>query len=144
MKNISDDICLFAIQAIRTVVTLQKLTKADLSANATLPLCDRGEFAGVKRCDHAPPQATPAPEDLRSTCIKTTLKKYGTLSFLKAGKRVQHKQPIGLWHTREGQRLEMGFCLYGNDIDDNSFCRWKQDLMDDRARLQKISPTPQA
>src|SRR6478736_2581497 len=47
MKNVSDDICLFAVQGPKAVGVLQKLTKADLSSIIYYHFAV-GEFAGVK------------------------------------------------------------------------------------------------
>src|SRR6187431_684173 len=46
MKNISDDICLFAVQGPKAAATLQKLTKTDLSAIKYYHFA-LGDFAGV-------------------------------------------------------------------------------------------------
>src|SRR5687767_1555575 len=47
MKNISDDLCLFAVQGPRAAWVLQKLTKTDLSVIKYYHFAI-GEFAGVK------------------------------------------------------------------------------------------------
>jgi aminomethyltransferase len=115
MKNISDDICLFAVQGPKAVNTLQKLTKTDLSAIKYYHFAI-GEFAGV-------------PEVIMSNTGYTGAggfeiyvnKQYAEKvweGIFKAGEEFDIK-PIGLG-ARDTLRLEMGFCLYGNDIDEST------------------------
>lgn len=115
MKNISDDICLFAVQGPKAVPTLQKLTKIDL-ANIPYYHFAIGEFAGV-------------PDVILSNTGYTGAGGYELYvhrqhaekvwyAVFEAGKEFDIK-PIGLG-ARDTLRLEMGFCLYGNDIDDQS------------------------
>ena len=115
MKNISDDICLFAVQGPKAPNTLQKLTSLDLSAIKYYHFV-KGEFAGV-------------PDVILSNTGYTGAggfeiyidKKFAEEVWNKifeAGKEFDIK-PIGLG-ARDTLRLEMGFCLYGNDIDDTT------------------------
>lgn len=115
MKNISDDICLFAIQGPKAVVTLQKLTKADLSAIKYYHFAI-GEFAGVKDVIMSNTGYTGA-GGFEIYVHKDHAEKIWQAIF-EAGKEFNIK-PIGLG-ARDTLRLEMGFCLYGNDIDDHS------------------------
>jgi len=115
MKNISDDICLFAVQGPKANATLQKLTKVDLSTIQYYHFA-KGEFAGV-------------PDVLLSNTGYTGAggfeiyidKKWAEKTWnaiFDAGKEFAIK-PVGLG-ARDTLRLEMGFCLYGNDIDDTT------------------------
>ncbi|QOI97252.1 MAG: glycine cleavage system aminomethyltransferase GcvT [Flammeovirgaceae bacterium] len=115
LKNISDDICLFAVQGPKAVPTLQKLTNTDLSVIKYYHFA-LGEFAGV-------------PDVILSNTGYTGAggfeiyvhKKYAEKvwhAIFEAGKEFGIK-PIGLG-ARDTLRLEMGFCLYGNDIDDTT------------------------
>lgn len=115
MKNISDDICLFAVQGPKALPTLQKLTKTDLSAikyyHFTL-----GEFAGVPDVIMSNTGYTGA-GGFEIYVNKQHAEKIWNAVF-EAGKEFGIK-PIGLG-ARDTLRLEMGFCLYGNDIDDET------------------------
>lgn len=115
MKNISDDLCLFAIQGPKAVVTLQKLTKADLNAVKYYHFAI-GEFAGVKDVIMSNTGYTGA-GGFEIYVNKDHAEKIWRAIF-EAGKEFDIK-PIGLG-ARDTLRLEMGFCLYGNDIDDSS------------------------
>lgn len=115
MKNISDDICLFAVQGPKASATLQKLTKEDLSA---IPYYNFkiGEFAGVADVVMSNTGYTGA-GGFEIYVNKAHAEKVWNAIF-EAGKDADIK-PIGLG-ARDTLRLEMGFCLYGNDIDDTT------------------------
>ncbi|HEV8515360.1 MAG TPA: glycine cleavage system aminomethyltransferase GcvT [Cyclobacteriaceae bacterium] len=113
MKNISEDICLFAVQGPKAVGVLQKLTKTDLSAIKYYHFAV-GEFAGVKDVIMSNTGYTGA-GGFEIYVNKASAEKVWN-SIFEAGKDVNIK-PIGLG-ARDTLRLEMGFCLYGNDIDD--------------------------
>jgi len=115
MKNISDDICLFAVQGPKAVGVLQKLTKTDLSAIKYYHFAI-GEFAGVQDVIMSNTGYTGA-GGFEIYVNKTSAEKVWNAIF-EAGKDVNIK-PIGLG-ARDTLRLEMGFCLYGNDIDDTT------------------------
>ncbi len=115
LENISDTICLFAVQGPKATEVLQKLTKIDL-ASIKYYHFSIGELAGV-------------PDAVVSNTGYTGAggfeiyvnKKYAEKvwnSIFEAGKDEGIK-PIGLG-ARDTLRLEMGFCLYGNDIDDTT------------------------
>lgn len=113
LKNISDDICLFAVQGPKGVSTLQKLTKVDLSTIKYYHFAI-GEFAGVQ-------------DVIMSNTGYTGAGGFEIYVHKDYAEKVWHKifeagaefgiKPIGLG-ARDTLRLEMGFCLYGNDIDD--------------------------
>lgn len=115
MKNISDDICLFAVQGPKGVATLQKLTKTDLGAIKYYHFA-LGDFAGVSNVFMSNTGYTGA-GGFEIYVNKQHAEKVW-LAIFEAGKEFDIK-PIGLG-ARDTLRLEMGFCLYGNDIDDNT------------------------
>lgn len=115
MKNISDDICLFAVQGPKAVPVLQKLTATNLS---TIPYYHFtiGNFAGVDNVIMSNTGYTGA-GGFELYVHKEHAEKIWNALF-NAGKESNIK-PIGLG-ARDTLRLEMGFCLYGNDIDDTT------------------------
>lgn len=115
MKNISDDICLFAVQGPKAVSVLQKLTKTDLSSIAYYHFA-LGEFAGVTDVIMSNTGYTGA-GGFEIYVNKASSEKVWNAIF-EAGKS-ENIKPIGLG-ARDTLRLEMGFCLYGNDIDDTT------------------------
>jgi aminomethyltransferase len=115
MKNISDDICLFAVQGPKAAPTLQKLTKTNLSAIKYYHFAI-GEFAGVPDVVMSNTGYTGA-GGFEIYVDKKHAEKIWNAIF-DAGKEFDIK-PIGLG-ARDTLRLEMGFCLYGNDIDDTT------------------------
>lgn len=115
MKNISDDVCLFAVQGPAAVKTLQKLTKEDLSVIKYYHFCV-GEFAGIPGVIMSNTGYTGAGGFEIYVSKEHALKVWDAI--FDAGKDVGIK-PIGLG-ARDTLRLEMGFCLYGNDIDDTT------------------------
>ncbi|MCU0383188.1 MAG: glycine cleavage system aminomethyltransferase GcvT [Cyclobacteriaceae bacterium] len=115
MKNISDDICLFAVQGPKAVATLQKLTTSALSAIPYYHFV-QGELGDVKNVILSNTGYTGAGG------FEVYVPKQHALTvwnkIFEAGKEFNIK-PIGLG-ARDTLRLEMGFCLYGNDIDDTT------------------------
>jgi aminomethyltransferase len=115
MKNISDDVCLFAVQGPVAAKVLQKLTKEDLGAIRYYHFCV-GEFAGVPGVIMSNTGYTGAGGFEIYVGKEHALKVWNAV--FEAGKESNIK-PIGLG-ARDTLRLEMGFCLYGNDIDDTT------------------------
>ncbi|MFZ2905509.1 MAG: glycine cleavage system aminomethyltransferase GcvT [Cyclobacteriaceae bacterium] len=115
MKNISDDICLFAVQGPKAVATLQKLTKTDLSAIKYYHFA-LSDFAGVSNVFMSNTGYTGAGGF--EIYVNKQHAEQVWHSIFEAGKEFDIK-PIGLG-ARDTLRLEMGFCLYGNDIDDTT------------------------
>lgn len=115
MKNISDDTCLFAVQGPKAVFTLQKLTPTDLSTIKYYHFTV-GEFAGVPDVIMSNTGYTGAGGFEIYVGSKHAEKIWNAI--FEAGKEYGIK-PIGLG-ARDTLRLEMGFCLYGNDIDDTT------------------------
>jgi len=112
MKNISEDICLFAVQGPKAVGVLQKLTSTDLSAIKYYHFAI-GDFAGANNVVMSNTGYTGS-GGFEIYVSKDQAEKVWN-SIFDAGKEVDIK-PIGLG-ARDTLRLEKGFCLYGNDID---------------------------
>jgi aminomethyltransferase len=115
MGNISDKTSLFAVQGPLAVAAMQKLTSEDLSQMGYYTF-KIAEFAGVKNILISATGYTGAGGFeiyMENKCALEVWKK-----IFEAGKEFGIK-PIGLG-ARDTLRLEMGFCLYGNDIDDST------------------------
>lgn len=115
MKNVSDDICLFAVQGPKAADTLQKLTSIDLNTIKYYHFAI-GELAGAPNVVLCNMGYTGA-GGFEVYIPKAHAEKVW-LAIFEAGKEFDIK-PIGLG-ARDTLRLEMGFCLYGNDIDDTT------------------------
>lgn len=115
MKNISDDICLFAVQGPKATAVVQSLTKTDLSKVPYYHFAI-GAFAGCENVIMSNTGYTGA-GGFEIYCNKKDAEKVWNAIF-EAGKNSNIK-PIGLG-ARDTLRLEKGFCLYGNDIDDTT------------------------
>lgn len=115
MKNVSDEICLFAVQGPKATEVVQKLTKVDLSQVKYYHFAI-GEFAGVPDVVMSNTGYTGA-GGFEIYVNKQYAEKVWNAIF-DAGKPFNIK-PIGLG-ARDTLRLEKGFCLYGNDIDDTT------------------------
>ena len=113
MKNISDDMCLFAVQGPKAMPTLQKLTDINLSAIPYYHFAI-GKLDGIENVIMSNTGYTGA-GGFEIYVDKKHAEKIWN-SIFGAGKEFDIK-PIGLG-ARDTLRLEMGFCLYGNDIDD--------------------------
>lgn len=117
LENASDSIAQLAIQGPKALATLQKMTKVDLS---TIPYYSFviGSIKG---------------SEMDNVIISNTgytgaggfeiyfYPQYGNdiwKALFEAGKEFGIK-PIGLG-ARDTLRLEMGYCLYGNDLDDTT------------------------
>jgi aminomethyltransferase len=115
MRNISDDICLFAVQGPRAKEVVKKLTSADLDAIKYYHFAP-GQFAGVDNVIISNTGYTGA-GGFELYVPKEDARKVWDALF-ESGRAFGIK-PIGLG-ARDTLRLEMGFCLYGNDIDDTT------------------------
>ncbi len=115
MENASDGFSLFAVQGPKAAATLQKLTAVKLSE---IPYYNFviGEFAGVDNVIISATGYTGAGG------FEIYVKNADALAvwnkIFEAGAEFDIK-PIGLG-ARDTLRLEMGYCLYGNDIDDTT------------------------
>jgi len=115
LKNVSDDLCLFAVQGPKAITVLQKLTKTDLGSIKYYHFAI-GEFAGINDVIISNTGYTGA-GGFEIYVNKEHAEKVWNTIF-EAG-RDENIKPIGLG-ARDTLRLEMGFCLYGNDIDDTT------------------------
>lgn len=115
MQNISDDICLFAVQGPKASQVLEKLTSTDLSSIKYYHFAI-GTLAGVDNVIISNTGYTGAGGFELYVGKKDAEKVWNKI--FEAGKDSGIK-PIGLG-ARDTLRLEMGFCLYGNDIDDTT------------------------
>lgn len=115
MKNISDVYSLLAIQGPKAVEAMQSLSTVDLSSIAFYNFVV-ADFAGI---EHVIISATgyTGSGGFEIYCKNTEVKQVWDKVF-EAGASFGIK-PIGL-AARDTLRLEMGYCLYGNDIDDHS------------------------
>lgn len=115
MRNLSDDICLFAVQGPKAKGVLQKLTNVNLSEIPYYHFA-MGNMAGIKEIIISNTGYTGA-GGFELYVSKDHARKLWDAVF-EAGKD-ENIRPIGLG-ARDTLRLEMGFCLYGNDIDDST------------------------
>lgn len=117
MENISDSIGLLAVQGPKAVQYMQELTDMDIT-NLKYYTFAKGTFAGVDDVIVSATGYTGAGgveiyfknEGGNAKKIWDAIFSVGTPKGLK---------PIGL-AARDTLRLEMGYCLYGNDIDDTT------------------------
>jgi aminomethyltransferase len=115
LSNLSKDLCLFAVQGPKAAAALQSLTQVDLAAMVYYTFAV-GEFAGEKEIIISATGYTGAggfeiyvPNEKAAQVFD---------KILEAGNAFGLK-PIGLG-ARDTLRLEKGYCLYGNDIDDTT------------------------
>lgn len=117
MHNISNNTALLAVQGPKAVECMQELTDMDLT-NLKYYTFVKGTFAGVDNVLISATGYTGAGgveiyfEDEGDSADKIWD------AIFKAGE-AKGMKPIGLG-ARDTLRLEMGFCLYGNDIDDTT------------------------
>jgi aminomethyltransferase len=115
MRNLSDDYSLLAIQGPRAAEAMQSLSSVDLKS---IPFYHFvvGDFAGIP---HVIISATgyTGSGGFEIYCKNAEVQQVWD-RVLEAGKDYGIK-PIGL-AARDTLRLEMGYCLYGNDIDDTT------------------------
>jgi len=115
MIDMSDDMSLLAVQGPKAITTLQKLTDVDLSKMEYYTFCI-GKMAGIGDVIISNTGYTGAGGFEIYVMNKDAEKMWDAV--FEAGKEFGIK-PIGLG-ARDTLRLEMGFCLYGNDIDDTT------------------------
>lgn len=115
MKDISDKTSLLAIQGPKAAEALQSLTDIEL-ASMEYYTFQKGTFAGVENVIVSATGYTGA-GGFEIYVSNDDVKKVWDAIFT-AGAPFGIK-PIGLG-ARDTLRLEMGFCLYGNDIDDTT------------------------
>lgn len=115
MKNLSDDYSLLAIQGPKAVEAMQSLTNVNLSAIPYYSF-EVGVFAGFKDVIISATGYTGS-GGFEIYCKNDDVVSIWNQVF-EAGNSFGIK-PIGL-AARDTLRLEMGFCLYGNDINDST------------------------
>lgn len=115
MRNLSDDYSLLAIQGPKAVEAMQSLTSVNLSEIKYYHF-EVADFAGI---EHVIISATgyTGSGGFEIYCKNSEVEQVWNRVF-EAGASFGIK-PIGL-AARDTLRLEMGFCLYGNDIDDTT------------------------
>ncbi len=115
LHNISDDTSLLAVQGPKAIEALQSLTDIDLSSIPYYRF-KRGTFAGINNVIISATGYTGSGgfelyfHKDHSAAIWQKIFEAGAPQGIK---------PIGLG-ARDTLRLEKGFCLYGNDIDDTT------------------------
>ncbi|HEY1040953.1 MAG TPA: glycine cleavage system aminomethyltransferase GcvT [Bacteroidia bacterium] len=115
MKDISDRTSLLAVQGPKATATLQKLTDINLSEIPYYAFA-KGKFAGIDNIVISNTGYTGAGGF--ELYFDNDKAEHIWNEVFKAGEEFGIK-PIGLG-ARDTLRLEMGFCLYGNDIDDTT------------------------
>ncbi|MFA6923545.1 MAG: glycine cleavage system aminomethyltransferase GcvT [Bacteroidales bacterium] len=115
LYNASDEIAQLAVQGPKAINVLQKLTNVDLSKVEYYSFV-KGELAGVKDMIISATGYTGSGGFELYMDNKDGEKVYKAI--FEAGREFGIKS-IGLG-ARDTLRLEMGFCLYGNDIDDTT------------------------
>ena len=115
MRDLSEDYSLLAIQGPKAVEAMQSLTSVDLSQIKYYHF-EVADFAGI---EHVIISATgyTGSGGFEIYCKNSEVEQVWNKVF-EAGAEFGIK-PIGL-AARDTLRLEMGFCLYGNDIDDTT------------------------
>lgn len=115
LKDLSDDYSLLAIQGPKAVEAMQSLSSLDLD-DIPFYKFKVGDFAGI---EHVIISATgyTGSGGFEIYCKNSEVEQIWNRVFL-AGAEFGIK-PIGL-AARDTLRLEMGYCLYGNDIDDTT------------------------
>ena len=115
MTNISDEMALLAVQGPKATAALQSLTDIDLDGIKYYTF-KQGTFAGVEDMIISATGYTGS----GGVELYIPVDKAAAVwdAVFEAGKS-DSIEPIGLG-ARDTLRLEMGFCLYGNDIDDTT------------------------
>lgn len=115
LRDISEDYSLLAIQGPKAVEAMQSLSRVDLASIKFYNFVV-GDFAGI---EHTIISATgyTGSGGFEIYCKNSEVKQVWD-KVLEAGADYGIK-PVGL-AARDTLRLEMGYCLYGNDIDDTT------------------------
>ena len=115
IKNLSDEYSLFAVQGPKAIATLQKLTTVNLSEIKFYHFVV-GPMAGVEYVIISATGYTGAGGF--EIYVKNDKAEATWNAIMEAGAEYGIK-PIGLG-ARDTLRMEMGYCLYGNDITDET------------------------
>ncbi|MBA2745051.1 MAG: glycine cleavage system aminomethyltransferase GcvT [Flavisolibacter sp.] len=116
IHNISEETCLLAVQGPNATRILQGLTEMDI-LNLKYYTFTKGKFAGVENVLVSATGYTGAGGvEIYFEDKNDNADKIWNAIFEAGGQGIR---PIGL-AARDTLRLEMGYCLYGNDIDDTT------------------------
>jgi aminomethyltransferase len=115
MANVSDSISLFAVQGPKAKEALQSLTEVNLS-DIKFYHFKTAEFAGITDVIISATGYTGAGGF--ELYIPNAFAEKAWNAIMESGAEFGIK-PIGLG-ARDTLRMEMGYCLYGNDIDDST------------------------
>lgn len=115
LTNLSDRTCLFAVQGPKATDVVQELTDIPLASMEYYSFA-KGTVAGVENVLVSATGYTGAGGF--EIYVNNEDAEHVWNALFEAGKEFDIK-PIGLG-ARDTLRLEMGYCLYGNDIDDNT------------------------
>lgn len=115
LTNLSDRTCLFAVQGPKATAVVQELTDIPLASMEYYSFA-KGTVAGVENVLVSATGYTGAGGF--EIYVNNEDAEHVWNALFEAGKEFDIK-PIGLG-ARDTLRLEMGYCLYGNDIDDNT------------------------
>lgn len=115
LRNESDQWSLFAVQGPKATAALQDLTDIMLSGLEYYTFA-QGQFAGIEGCIISATGYTGAGG--YEVYVPNASAKLAWDAIMSSG-AAQGIKPIGLG-ARDTLRLEMGFCLYGNDITDTT------------------------
>ena len=137
LENDSDQLSQLAVQGPKALQTLQKLTSIDLSVIPYYAFA-LGSMAGIENCIISNTGYTGAGGFELYIENENAEKLFEAV--MQAGKEFNIK-PIGL-AARDTLRLEMGYCLYGNDIDDSTSpieagLSWITKFADDKNLIDK-------
>jgi glycine cleavage system T protein (aminomethyltransferase) len=117
LHNISDKTCLLAIQGPNATKLVQPLTEIDI-LNLKYYTFVKGTFAGINNV------LISATGYTGSGGIEIYFENKGDAADIIWNKIFEQGAPLGLkpigLAARDTLRLEMGYCLYGNDIDDTT------------------------
>ncbi|MBP2618117.1 glycine cleavage system aminomethyltransferase GcvT [Chryseobacterium jejuense] len=113
VTNVSDSVSLLAVQGPRSIDVLQKLTDINLKEMKSYTFTI-GEFAHIPNALISATGYTG--EKGFEIYVENKYAAHLWNAIFEAGKE-EGIEPIGL-AARDTLRLEMGYCLYGNDIDD--------------------------
>ena len=117
LTNLSDDFSLLAVQGKNSLPTIAKLTDVDLASMKYYTFTE-GKVAGIDTIISRTGYTGEAVGfELYTSSDKAVSEKMWNAIF-EAGKEFNIK-PIGLG-ARDTLRLEAGYCLYGNDIDNTT------------------------
>lgn len=115
MENMSEDMCLLAVQGPNALATIQKLTELDLNSMEYYSFTI-GTVAGIENVVVSNTGYTGA-GGFELYMMNSDARRLWD-AVMEAGKEFDII-PCGLG-CRDTLRMEMGFCLYGHDIDDTT------------------------